>query len=147
MTPPVALRLYLWRLWVRWIDVVTMKLSGRNILVSGTSSVLLPNWQTCKQGKVSGPEGSGFTSTSSNLQTAIIIGAIGMLHNLVLLANHLSWYQTHLACVAVVSSCVVWMVFVVVVDMVKPLYCPLEIHIVLPTGCICGDYGYVGLTL
>ena len=67
---------------------MTMKLSGRNLLVSGTLSVLLPNAQTCKQGKVSGPEGSGFTSTSSYLQTAIINGAIGMLKYLLLLANH-----------------------------------------------------------
>ena len=65
-----------------------MKLSGRNLLVSGTSSVLLPNAQTCQQGRVLGPEGSGFTSTSSYMQTAIINGAIGMLHNLVLLANN-----------------------------------------------------------
>ena len=37
VTPPLAHRLYLWRLWVCWIDVVTIKLSGRNLLVSGTS--------------------------------------------------------------------------------------------------------------
>ena len=43
VTHPLANWLYLWRLWVCWIDVVTMKLSGRNRLVSGTPSVLLPN--------------------------------------------------------------------------------------------------------
>ena len=65
-----------------------MKLSGRNLLVSGTSSVLLPNAQICQQGRVVGPVGGGVTSTSSYMQTAIINGDISMLHNLVLLANH-----------------------------------------------------------
>ena len=67
---------------------MAMKLSGRNLMVSGTSSVLLPNSQICQQGSVMGPVWGGFTSVSSYMETAIINGAISMLHNLVLLANH-----------------------------------------------------------
>ena len=85
---PLTHWLYLWRLWVCWIDVVTMKLSGRNLLVSDTSSVLLPNAQIRQQGSVMGPVGGGFTNISSYMETAILNGAINMLHNLVLLANH-----------------------------------------------------------
>ena len=51
---PLALWLCLWQLWVCWIDVVTMKLSGRNLLVSGTSSLLLPNAQISQRGSVMG---------------------------------------------------------------------------------------------
>ena len=50
VTHPLSNWLYLWSLWVCWIDVVTMELSGRNLLVSGTLSVLLPNAQICRQG-------------------------------------------------------------------------------------------------
>ena len=86
-----------------------MKLSGRNLLVSGTSSVLLPNAQTCKQGKVSVPDGSGFTSILSYLRTAILYGAINMLHTIVLLllttACHLPWYKTQLTCASCIESC------------------------------------------
>ena len=57
VTHPLAYWLYLWRLWVCWIDVVTMKLSGRNLLVSGTSPVLLPNAQIRQQGNVMGQVG------------------------------------------------------------------------------------------
>ena len=88
VTHPLSHWLYLWRLWECWIDVVTMKLSGRNLLASGTSSVLLPNAQICQQGSVRGPVGGGLTSVSSYMETAILNGAISMLHNLVLLANH-----------------------------------------------------------
>ena len=41
VTHPIAHWLYLWQLLVCWIDVVTLKLSGRSLLVSGTSSLLL----------------------------------------------------------------------------------------------------------
>ena len=65
---------------------MTMKLSGRNLLVSGTPSVLLPNAQIRQQGSVMGPVGAVFTNISY-MKTAILNGAINMLHNLVLLAN------------------------------------------------------------
>ena len=107
---------------------MTMKLSGSNLLVSGTSSVLLPNAQICQQGSVMGPGGGGFTNISSYMETAILNGAINMLHNLVLLVNQ---------CLPLVM----------VSNASFMLYWPLELHILLPTGCICGDYGYVGSTL
>ena len=43
-------------------------------------------------------------------------------------ACHLSWQKTYLVCLAVVLSSVVWVIFVVVVDFVLPLYDPIGVN-------------------
>ena len=84
------------------------------------------------------------------METAILNGAINMLHNLIILANHcLPLFMVSNASFMRRNGVVLCSVDGIRHSgrMVKPLYCPLELHILLPTGCICCDYGYGGSTL
>ena len=111
-----------------------MKLSGRNLLVSGTSSVLLPNAQICRQGKCYGPA-RGWLHQHTILfanrypiryhqkhvtQSRIAFANHCLPLSMVQSATYMRILYANLVYVAVVSPCVAWMVFVVVIGKVKP---------------------------